>query len=245
MWARMGELGRRVRAGVRRRVDMRRHRGGAVRCPICGGSWDVFKDDRNRPNALCWSCGSHERHRAVWLLLERRPELLRDASALLHFAPEYCLRERLRRAAAEHGLRYVTGDLDPTGVDLVLDLSGLDLPDGAFDAVICSHVLEHVPDDALAMRELRRITARGGWCLVLVPLDLEREATYEDPSITDPAGRLAAFWQHDHVRLYAPDVRRRLADAGFEVEVIRAREAFADVADAAGLGRTDWLLLCR
>lgn len=239
-------VGERVRRAVTRRLDRRRHRGDAVQCPLCGGRWDAFKDDWNRPRALCWDCGSHERHRLQGLLLDQRPELLAEARAVLHFAPEYCLEGRLRRASSRHGFRYVTGDLDPAGVDVRLDLSGLELPDGEFDAVLCSHVLEHVPDDRLAMRELRRVTAPGGWCLVMVPLDLRREQTYEDPSITTPEGRLAAFWQPDHVRLFAPDLEDRLRDAGFEVEVIRPREAFGEAAIARhGLTESDWIFLAR
>jgi SAM-dependent methyltransferase len=220
-----------------------RHRGDAVACPVCGRSWDRFKDDWNRPDALCWRCGSHERHRAQWLLFERRPELLGGATRLLHFAPEWCLRRRLERHG---GFEYVTADLDPRDVDLRLDVTRLDLPDGAFDAVICSHVLEHVPDDATAMRELRRVTRKGGWCLVLVPLDVERAGTHEDAAITAPEDRLREFWQPDHVRLYAPDIEQRLRGAGFDVEVIRpARDFGEDVARRARLLPSDWLFLCR
>ena len=39
-------------------------------CPICGHNFDRFRDDWNRPNAICWRCGSHERHRALWLYLK-------------------------------------------------------------------------------------------------------------------------------------------------------------------------------
>src|SRR3712207_7120199 len=108
-------------------VEWRGERGEAVGCPFCDRTGDRFKDDWNRPDALCWRCGSHERHRGQWLLLQQRPELLASTSAFLHFAPEYCLRGPLQAAAREHGFRYVTGDLDPAGVDLRLDLSGLEL----------------------------------------------------------------------------------------------------------------------
>ncbi len=226
-------------------MNLVRHRGSVVGCPLCGGRFDRFKDDWNRPNALCWRCGSHERHRMQWLLITRRPELLHTARSLLHFAPEWTMRERIAPIAAERGIRYVTGDLDPAGVDLELDLHALALPDDCFEAVLCSHVLEHVPDDAAAMRELRRVTAPGGWCLVMVPLDLTRAETYEDPSVVTPEDRRREFLQHDHVRLYAPDIADRLAAAGFDVEVVRPDELGPQTVRRAGLLPADWVFLCR
>jgi SAM-dependent methyltransferase len=194
---------------------MLRHRGNAVLCPICGHSFDRFKPDWNRPNAVCWRCGSHERHRAQWLVLMGPRGLLQGARSLLHLAPEWALRHQLQKV---RDLRYVTADLYRDDVDLRLDVTGLDLPDASFDAVLCSHVLEHVDDDKAAMRELARVTAPGGWCLVMVPLDLGRQETYEDPTFTAPQERLRAFWQRDHVRLYAADIEDRLSDANFDVE---------------------------
>ena len=234
----------RLAAAVRVRAATARHRGSAVHCPLCAHGFDHFKDDWNRPNALCWRCGSHERHRAQWLLFQRRPELLRDARSLLHVSPEWCLREHLARLP---GLRYVTTDLDPAqDADLRLDLTALDLPDDAFDAVICSHVLEHVPDDGAAMRELRRVTAAGGWCLVMVPLALDRATTYEDPAITSPEDRRRAFLQADHVRLYAPDIAGRLRGAGFGVDVIDLHAELGPAGAARhGLLASDLVFLCR
>ena len=222
---------------------MLRHRGDQVLCPICNRSFNRFKDDWNRPNALCWRCGSHERHRVQWALLQQRPELLRDARSLLHFAPEWALRRRLESIGH---LRYVTADLVQPDVELHLDITAMDLPDAAFDAVLCSHVLEHVVDDAAAMRELHRITTPGGWCLVMVPLDLGRQHTFEDPSIVTPEDRERNFWQHDHVRLYAPDIADRLASAGFEVERIRPVEEFdAEFLERCRIGQAEDIWLCR
>ena len=233
----------RIATGLRRRAQMLRHRGDAVLCPVCGHRFARFKDDWNRPNALCWRCGSHERHRAQWLVLTGRRDLLGGARSLLHFAPEWALRHRLTRV---RGLRYVTADLSGDDVDLQLDLTDLDLPDDSFDAVLCSHVLEHVGDDAAAMRELARVTAPGGWCLVMVPLDLARETTYEDAAITAPQDRLRAFWQHDHVRLYAADIGDRLRAAGFEVERIRpVRELGAETVERCRINEADEIWLCQ
>jgi SAM-dependent methyltransferase len=234
---------RRLTRGIELRLELLRHRGDRVQCPLCGHRFDRFKDDGDRPGALCWRCGSHERHRAQWLLFERRPELLGEVRSLLHFAPEWCLRHRLARL---HRLRYRTADLYQPDVDLRLDLTAIDLPSAAFEAVICSHVLEHVGEDRAAMRELRRIIAPGGWCLVLVPLDPEREVTYEDPSVETPEARQLAFWGREHVRLYAPDIGDRLADAGFTVECIRPLQEFGAAAvERCRLRESDYLWLCR
>ncbi|MEO6350845.1 MAG: class I SAM-dependent methyltransferase [Candidatus Limnocylindrales bacterium] len=233
----------RVADAVRLRAITARHRGERVTCPLCETSFDTFKDDWNRPNALCWRCGSHERHRAQWLLFDSRPELLRDAQSLLHFSPEYCLSQRL---GSMPGLCYMTTDLDETqDAELRLDITRIELPDDAVDAVLCSHVLEHVQDDAQAMAELRRVTSPKGFCLVMVPLDMRRATTYEDPSITNPADRQREYLQFDHVRLYAPDIATRLQGAGFEVETIDMTREIGAEAERYRLLESDLIFLCR
>ena len=39
----------------------------------------------------------------------------------------------------------------------------------AFDLITCLDVLEHVPEDTLALNELRRVSKPGGWLLATVP----------------------------------------------------------------------------
>jgi SAM-dependent methyltransferase len=167
----------------------------------------------------------------------------REPLRLLHFAPEYALRERIE---ALDRVDYVTADLDPAGVDVQLDITAMPFGDDEFDGVICSHVLEHVDDDRAAMSELARVLRPGGWLLVLVPLDPGRERTHEDPSVRTPEEREREFLQRDHVRLYAPDIADRLRDAGFGVEVIDLHaELGADGAARHGLLASDLVFLCR
>ena len=145
-----------------------------------------------------------------------------DGSSLrvLHWAPELGWANRLRRLP---GVSYLSGDVDPTKAIRELDLTCIDLPDESIDLTLCSHVLEHVPDDRTAMSELLRILRPGGHTLVMVPLT--RAPTDEDPTITDPEERRRRFGQTDHVRRYnAHDVGARLADAGFLVERFRAAD---------------------
>jgi len=212
-----------LRGALRRRIKRARLRGDAVECPCCGRKWAEFAPDRGRGNALCPGCGSHERHRAQWLYLDRVLDLGIEPVRLLHFAPEYALRGLIEQRRA---VDYVTADLDPAGVDVAADITALPFGDGEFDAIVCSHVLEHVDDDRAAMAELARVLGPGGWLVVMVPLDLGREATHEDPSITAPADREREYLQHDHVRLYSLDIMERLAGAGLTVTPQRMDERF-------------------
>lgn len=49
------------------------------------------------------------------------------------------------------------------------DALHLPFPDATFDRVICSEVLEHIPDDVAAMRELVRVLRPGGTMAITVP----------------------------------------------------------------------------
>ena len=82
--------------------------------------------------------------------------------------------------------------------------------------------------------------------MVMVPLDLQRERTYEDPRITTAEQRERAYWQHDHVRLYAPDIEQRLRKASFHIERIEPEREFgAPTMARCRLEPSDWMFLCR
>ena len=193
-------------------------------CPVCGKT-APFKARKGRAHTECPNCGAWERHRLLVHYLSQHEELLAPGRRVLHFAPNKGVEAFMRR---RKGLHYVTADLF-TPADLQLDLSAIDQPDGSWDLVLCYHVLEHVPDDAAAMRELFRVLAPGGSAIVQVPLQRGSVATHEDPSIVDPAERLEHFGQEDHVRKYgAEDFRDRLEAAGFEVHAIAHAAALSE-----------------
>ncbi len=183
-------------------------------CPVCEETVP-FRTRKQRAHAECSNCGAYERHRLLGHFLSHTPGLLNDGDRVLHFAPNDGLKAAFRRRTELH---YVTADLwDPE--DLKLDITEIDQPDASWDLVLCYHVLEHVPDDAAAMRELYRVLAPGGKAVLQVPLEPGRRSTYEDPDIIDPQARLEHFGQTDHVRIYGTDdFPRRLEAAGFVVE---------------------------
>jgi Methyltransferase domain len=217
----------RHREGVLRRFRLALHRGSRVECPICSSRFRHFMSRWNGENVVCWRCESHERHRALWLFLEQqRPDLRANANSLLHFAPEPGIEELLRARVPG----YVSSDIDPDIGELTLDLMALDLPDASFDATICSHVLEHVPDDAAAMGELHRVLTPGGFAIVMVPISREIAETIEDPGIEDPVERRKLLLQEDHMRLYGLDIVDRLGAVGFAVDHVRPSDRMSEEA---------------
>jgi SAM-dependent methyltransferase len=167
---------------------------------------------------LCPSCGATDRDRLqVAFLREHLAGLPGKTIRALEIAPSAPVRDYLM---SHPQVDYRSGDLerpdvDETGLD-VADLSRF--ADGSFDLAICSHVLEHVPDDRKAMRELRRIVSRDGLALLLVPISLLVEDVEEDPELTDEAERWRRFGQGDHVRVYGRSgFERRLAESGWTV----------------------------
>lgn len=210
------EASRRSRIGRNASVP-----GGLFYCPICGGRFRRFLPFGlgQRRNARCPGCGSLERHRFLWLILTDQYGVLRRRVRILHVAPEPCIRDAL---AANPALRYVSVDAFDPAADSIADLTALPFRSGAFDHVICNHVLEHVSDDRSAMAELHRVLAPSGRAAVMVPIDLERAETFEDPSVNSAAGRLAAFGHPYHVRVCGADYPDRLREAGFAVRLVRS-----------------------
>lgn len=166
-------------------------------------------------------CGSTERHRLAWLFLQKKTNLFDGhPKKVLHIAPEAAFVPRFEKLFGDD---YITADLYEPRVKVKMDITDIQFDDNTFDFTLCSHVLEHVPNDRLAMREFYRTLKTGGFAILLVPI-WSTEPTFEDPSIVDPAARLAAFGQSDHVRNYGPDYIDRLREAGFSVEKISATD---------------------
>jgi SAM-dependent methyltransferase len=190
-------------------------------CPICDARFVRFRKahpDR-ADRGVCPRCASRQRHRLLWLYLQRQTSLSDERGRVLHFAPEAGLAARLREML--HG-EYLTADIVRGRADLCLDLERLDLASQSVDVVLCVHVLEHVPDDQAALRELHRVLVPGGWGIIQVPIFGAR--TDEDPAITAPELRELRFGQRDHVRVYGRDFEERLREAGFDVEIVLFRE---------------------
>jgi SAM-dependent methyltransferase len=105
------------------------------------------------------------------------------------------------------------GDIPEPGLGMTSVGNALKLPfaDGAFDRVIASEILEHIPTDTIAMEELARVTRIGGTLGITVPRwgpELINWAL-SDEYHNQPGG---------HIRIYRQSVvTQRLKDAGLTV----------------------------
>ena len=188
------------------------------KCLLCEEKFETFLPYgvKPRPNARCPKCGSLERHRLIWLYFREKTNLFKDNLKVLHVAPEHHVAKLLKTLP---NIEYLSAGLDHPSVMMEMDLTNIPCPDNSFDVILASHVLEHIPDDIKAMRELFRILRPGGWAILQVPIWGEK--TIEDPSINTPEAREREYGQHDHVRRYGFDgiFRQRLEDSGFTVNV--------------------------
>lgn len=138
------------------------------------------------------------------------------ASIILDVAPSTALSDLIRASSAQ---TYVSIDVDPAAdgrrPDLRASITRIPLRTGSVGFLLCSHVLEHVPDDRSAMLEIARVLAPGAAALIQVP---RRKGAPTDEDLTlSPNERAQRYGQADHVRLYGNDFEERLDGAGLNV----------------------------
>jgi SAM-dependent methyltransferase len=131
----------------------------------------------------------------------------------------------LLRAMAETGQAPASASAETVKGDAL----ALPYPDGTFDCVIASEILEHVPADDAAIDELIRVLKAGGTLVVTVPRWLPERVCWllSDDYHSNEGG---------HVRIYrASKLRAKICGAGM---------AFNQTHYAHGLHTPFWWLKC-
>jgi len=202
---------------IRYKIKAYFHKGNKYICPFCnyqakdleplGLEFPVLKEKEiigaGRRNSGCYCCGSQDRERLIYLYLKDYMRIFEKADKIkiLHFSPEKELCRALRKGDFQ---LYLCGDLYTKGYSYpsyVKDMNVLDIPheDNFFDLIICNHVLEHIPNDLDAMKEICRVLKKGGKAILQVPISKKFHTTFEDSNIKTPKQRELAFGQSDHV----------------------------------------------
>ena len=148
------------------------------------------------PNGMmprCARCGSLERHRIFRLMFRRLGTARFGTMRAIQFSLEPTLDPQW----------FASFELSVYGAENSIDIQAIDRPDSSYDLVACSHVLEHVADDRVALGELLRITTGEGFLYLAVP-DPFREEETRDWGFAKPE-------KHGHFRVYGADISRRFA----------------------------------
>jgi len=192
----------------------------SVYCPIAQKKLKCF------PNDITITNGARSRHRLFWLFLERETNLLKDENVVLHCAPQYGIYNRLN---AYNNLTYLPCDKFMPGYDYENEVQNVDLldisyDDNYFDYIICNRVLEHIVEDKKAIKEMYRVLKPNGTALISVPIDFSLEKTHE--TYTSIENRIKHYGQWDHVRMYSGDLKNRIEESGFKVDMNRYSDNF-------------------
>jgi SAM-dependent methyltransferase len=206
-------------------------------CPVCGWRGPRFAAeyvyDHYVEESRCWVCGSAERCRTFKLYLDaRREQLFRNAGArVLEVGPV-----TYSRRLFPDDVKYVSFDRYGSLASVKGDLSCTPFADSSFDFWLCSHVLDVVPDDRAAMRELHRLLAPDGVGL------LDNATWWAERTIEFAQGRAG---EYGRLRRYGGDIVERLREAGFTVERVDPGAIFPKPLCATHGLRASPFLLCR
>lgn len=208
------------------------YKGNKFQCNVCESKLSKFvllENDR-----LCPRCGSIERNRRLWKILNNG--FLHEKIKILDFSPSRCIYRSLK-----DNPNYVSSDLSGDFLAKVAyDITSIDSKNNSFDLIICYHILEHIDDDIKGMQEVFRVLKNGGKCLIQTPF--KPGEIFEDYSITSPSEREKYFGQIDHVRIYSIEgLKKRLESVGFEVNIQHYTSKFENL---HGFSKDETVLIC-
>jgi len=219
------------------RITYNKYKGSGFVCNFCGAAYQKFVPEYPSldiqhainsnnviagygENVFCPNCLSKNRERLLKDVIDHFLEIRNKK--VLHFSPEKHLYRYLKTQA-----NIVTIDISPgfyKTIDPAIlygDATSLQFEDQSFDIVLANHILEHIPEDLKAMKEILRVLRNDGVAILQAPWSESLPATIEDPYIADPEKQARLYGQKDHVRIYSlNDYVARLRAAGFKTKVI-------------------------
>jgi SAM-dependent methyltransferase len=180
------------------------------RCNICGGQEFIagpngrMADSGHPP--CCRHCGALERQRIVRRVFQALPLGFLDWRRGLQFSTDTSLDPRWFRG-------YEVSIYEGANS---LDIQDIARPDGSYDFVSFSHVLEFVPDDRRAFAELLRVLSPAGMIQACFSAPRARAVSedYRTP-----------FGPHEAWHLYGMDVAARFVGPATAVTVLAVEES--------------------
>jgi len=220
----------------------RQYRGDAVFCPCCGKkfrSFMYFSMRKNQNNeqrcadtykhTVCPNCFSFPRHRIICHYFDKNKQFIPQNNVLI-FAGEYAIKKWFDT----NDCHYQTADLFDRTSDIRIDIQNIPFPDESWELIVCNHVLEHVPNYQIALKELRRVLTRKGLLEITVPTDRRLSTVYEDSNIVNKKDRIRHFGQYDHLRVFGNNFEEILKKSGFAVEIVDGCQLPTEIGGVVG-----------
>lgn len=223
---------------IRTQYRIFKHKGNTYTCPYCGyhaiGFYQIGLPHQANidhqiigaglRNGGCYKCDSMDRERALYAFFNNELDIFKNKSdySILHLAPEWRLTDLFLKYQYKEYIctdKFMEGYSYPSHV-IDMDIMNIPYEDNRFDLIICNHILEHIPDDIAAMKELFRVLKPNGTAVLQVPISATLQDTYENPAVTTNEDREKHYGQYDHVRIYGQDYVARLQSVGFKVNRI-------------------------
>jgi len=165
------------------------------KCNICKNEvFDLGPNGRKSFDGFslprCTKCQSLERHRA-----------LRDF--WLHLPLKYLLSKNVLQFSTDLSVDktwFNSYEVSIYGGENSIDLQNINRSDASYDIINCVHVLEHVPEDRVALLEMMRVINNHGFIVLSVPDPFHREVTIDWGYPKEE--------QHGHFRIYGKDINQ-------------------------------------
>lgn len=207
-----------------------------ISCNICGSFQLTSFGTVPRENAMCKTCGSLERHRAMYHVLNDknflRPEL-KGNKRCLQLAPEKVTYNYIYPI---FGSGYITSDLTPKRyphakcLKFALPDDFSRIPDEYFYLILHNHVLEHIPGKFTEhIDEFYRILEKDGAMVFTIPDEYIMKGIVKSVEggehLPSDEERLKKFGQGDHYKSLGLDFIEYLKTTFSTVELLADRRS--------------------
>ena len=228
-------------------------------CPICnkyarkfikyGKNNDPIKKYKiissgKRENCICPNCFSKDRERFLYIFFSyfQSKSFINKNSSILHFSPEKSLRNYFFKNDFKN---YKTADFFDEKANYKIDLENYANHNQKYDLIICNHVLEHIHNDKVALKNINNLLNEKGYAILLTPFSkLIEEDIYMGMSLSYEK-QLEYYGQEDHVRIYSQkNLISKIENAGFNLKLMKLDE-FSSIKKKMGLINEERIFLAQ
>ena len=168
----------------------------------------MFNTNINEKNRQLWLEQTLSSLPAGYKILDAGAGELKNRKHCAHLdyvSQDFCFYEGRRGGAPAEGLQIRSWDT--SDIDIVSDITAIPAPNSSFDAILCSEVLEHIPEPSHALDEFARLLRVGGKLILTSPFTSNvHMAPYHFCT------GFSKYWYEYHLPLRGFDINRLIAN---------------------------------